>query len=207
MENTPVYYYHGTTRAHAYSIMSRGFNLQHEIWGRGWGRGVYLSGTDRFGAMWGEIIIVCELRAGARILWHTEHDPKVIDSMRREFGRQIATPEFWKVLPRNKQLTRRELSNLWWFLMAKHYANRRRFSKRMYQRLAKNYSRLHEQLKRQGYDGVGYRDPVWPEVLVFNPSMIEPVSVHRWRRVRQALGAPIARRRLAPRRTKVKDPE
>jgi len=176
--------------------MSRGFSLENEQWGRGWGNGVYLSGTEAFAATWGSIIIVCELAAGTRILWHDDYDAKVIRYLRREFGTAITTPEFWKTLPRNKQFTRNELVNLWHYLTSNFYEGKRRFTKGYFERLWKNYSRLHQQLKLHGYDGAGFRAPDWPEMLVFNPSNVIPVSAHRWSRVTNSLGQPVSKWRL-----------
>jgi len=173
-------YFHGTDACHVYSIISRGFNLERERWGRGWGNGVYLSGTGNFAATWGKFIIVCKLRKGTRILWHQEYNSKVIQSLQREFGSKITTPEFWKIVPRNKQFTRNEVIHLWHYFMAKYYESKRRFNKRRLERLQNNYSRIYEQLKRHGYDGVGFRDPDWPEILVFNPANVQAVSVHKW---------------------------
>jgi hypothetical protein len=176
--------------------MTRGFNLVHERWGRGWGNGVYLSGTDAFAATWGKIVIRCRLQPGTRLLWHAVPDPGVIDSLRREFGSDITSPAFWKVLPHNKQLTHNELVQLWHYLVSRYYTDPRRFRANRLECLQKNYSRIHEQLKRHGFDGVGFRDPDWPEILVFNPTRVLPVSAHRWSRIGRRPGAPIPVGRL-----------
>ena len=189
-------FYHGTDEQYAWSIMTRGFSLQNERWGRGWGNGVYLSGTDSFASTWGQIIIRCQLQAGTRLLWHEEHDRKVIDSLRREFGKDIVSPEFWKVLPLNKRFTRNEVIHLWHYLVTRHYESPRRFRAGRFERLQKNYARIYGQLRRHGYDGVGFRGSDWPEVLVFNPARVQPVCAHRWSRITHRLGAPIPVGRL-----------
>jgi hypothetical protein len=189
-------FYHGTDEEYAWSIMSRGFSLVNERWGRGWGNGVYLSGTDEFASTWGQIIIRCQLQTGTRLLWHEDHDRKVIDSLRREFGKTIISPEFWKVLPLNKQFTRNEVIQLWHYLINQYYEGTRRFRAGRFERLQKNYSRIYEQLRRHGYDGVGFRGTDWPEMMVFNPARVQPVSAHRWSRVTHRLGAPIPVGRL-----------
>jgi hypothetical protein len=67
-------------------------------------------------------------------------------------------------------------------------------------------SRLHEQLKRHGYDALGDRSFLdWDsdEILVFNPSRVVPVNAHWLRRggeyphERLALSAPIPLKELA----------
>lgn len=176
--------------------MTRGFSLENERWGRGWGNGVYLSGTDDFASTWGKMIICCQLQAGTRLLWHENYDRKVIDSLRREFGKSIVSPEFWKLLPRNKQFTRNEIIQLWHYLVTRCYESPRRFRAGRFERLLKNYSRIYEQLRRHGYDGVGFRGTDWPEILVFNPARVQPLSAHRWSRVTRRLGAPIPVGRL-----------
>lgn len=176
----PASLFHGTCEEYAWSIMLRGFSLVNECWGRGWGNGVYLSSTDEFASTWGSIIIHCRLQAGTRLLWHKDYDRKVIDSLRREFGKAIVSPAFWKVLPLNKQLTRNEVIQLWHYLVTRHYKNPRRFRANRLEHLQKNYSRLYKQLRRHGYDGVGFRNADWPEILVFNPARVQPVSAHRY---------------------------
>ena len=120
-----VTYFHGTEMCYAHSIMTHGFSLGREHWGRGWGNGVYLSGTEAFASTWGQIIIACKLRAGARILWHTDYDAKVIRSLYREYGKAITTPEFWKVLPHNKRFTRNEIIQLWHYWVSRYYESKR----------------------------------------------------------------------------------
>jgi hypothetical protein len=189
-------YYHGTDGKSAWLIMSQGFSLANERWGRGWGNGVYLSGTDDFAATWGRIIIRCRLQAGTRLLWHEDYDRKVIDSLRREFGKAVLSPEFWKVLPHNKQFRRNEITQLWHYLVDRCYESPRRFRFDRLGRLQKNYSRIYEQLRRHGFHGIGFRGAGWPEILVFNPARVKPVSAHRWSRVARRPGAPIPVGRL-----------
>jgi len=189
-------FYHGTDEKYAWSIMSHGFRLGNERWGHGWGNGVYLSGTDDFASNWGRIIICCRLQTGTRLLWHDDYDRKVIDSLRREFGKTIVSPEFWKILPHNKQFTRSEVIQLWHYLVTRYYESPRRFNTGRFERLQKNYSRIYEQLRRHGYDVVGFRDSDWPEILVFNPARVQPMSAHRWSRITHHPGAPIPVGRL-----------
>ena len=191
-------YYHGTEAAAAHAILTSGFSLASEQWGRGWGNGVYLSGTPDFAATWGDFIVACGLREGTRILWHEPHDPKTIAQLRREFGADITKPDFWKIVPGNKQFTKTEIINLWRYLIEHYYVGQKRFQRGRFDRFTNEYSRIYEQLKRHQFDGVGFRaDADWPEMLIFNPSDVMPQTVHKWSRQKQALGALIPPRRLA----------
>ncbi len=173
--------YHGTSKESAADILKRGFNLDNHTWGRGWGQGVYLSLDAEFASIWGSVIIRCQLLPNTRILWHDNHDPKVIDYLKKEFKKDITRPDFWKVLPVNKQLTKNELVNLWRYLVHRYYQHPRRFKKEGYQVLVRNYSRIYKQLRLHQFHGVGNRDVQWPEVLLFNPSRVNAVSAHKWR--------------------------
>ncbi len=184
-------YFHGTWTGHAYSIMSRGFELGH--WGHGHmrGRGVYIAQNLASAALWtfGDIIIRCRLQPGTRILWiDGNFDQRVIDYLRREFGRELLElgPYFHKAIPPNKQLTRRELGHLTNYILL----HPRRFRGPLtYKGKRARYgdtwlylSRLHEQIKRHGYDALGDRSfAYWDsdEVVVFNPARVLPLSAHK----------------------------
>ena len=171
------YLYHGTSRQSASTILEQGFDLSRQLWGRGWGNGVYLSLSEEFAGTWGHTIVVCQLQKGTRLLWHDAYDQGVIKYLKKEFGAAIAKPDFWKELPSNKQLTKSELVNLWRFLTKKFYQNPGRFKKGGYQKLANNYSRIYQQLRYHGFQGVGSKDPQWPEVMIFNPSLVLPQHI------------------------------
>ena len=167
--------YHGTSAEAASSILGDRFNLKHERWGRGWGHGLYVSWSPHFAAMWGEVVLVCELHPGIKVLWHRPHDPKVIAYLKREFGVGIVEPDFWKILPENKQLRGKEIAAVWNYLMDVHYISERRFNRDRFFKLTEQYSRLYEQLRRHGYQAVGLRDPEWAEMMVLNPAHVLPL--------------------------------
>ena len=184
-------YFHGTWAGHAYTIMSRGFELGH--WGHGnvRGRGVYIAQNVASAALWtfGDIIIRCRLLPGTRILWMDgRFDQRVINSLRREFGQELLDlgPHFHKAIPHNKQLTRQELFHLTSYILM----HPRRFrsswavkgKKARYRDAWLRLSRLHEQLKRHNYDALGDRSfAYWDsdEVLIFDPARVIPVSAHK----------------------------
>ena len=179
--------YHGTSKRSASAILRKGFNLRRQVWGRGWGNGVYLSGTAKFATTWGPVLLRCQMKSGTRILWHDSYEVKVINYLKKEFKYDISKPDFWKHLPANKQLTKNELINLWRYLTEKCYQHPNRFKKGTYEHLAKNYSRIYQQLRLHQFQGVGNRDVQWPEVLVFNPSQVVPLSAHQWDRNSESL--------------------
>ncbi|MBN1755728.1 DUF2914 domain-containing protein [bacterium] len=178
-------YYHGTSKRTIYSIMKEGFRLYKDyiIGGRIRGYGLYLSKTLNFAAGWGDMLVKCKLVDGTNILWNEDYDPNVIAYLKREFGRDIVKPDFHKVIPSNKHLTKKELKNLFSYLLEKHFGRKSftRKTRRGYTPawLFQMYeTRIHERLKRHGYDAFGYQEDDWPEVMLFNPSKAIPVSAH-----------------------------
>lgn len=184
-------YFHGTWNHAAYAIMTRGFELGHDGFGNMRGRGVYIAQNLSSAAHWtyDDMVIRCRLAPGTRILWMDGHyDQHVIDSLRREFGRELLElgPHFSKAIPHNKQLTRQELIHLTsYILMHPRRMRGWRGNKGKNARYFGTWirlSRLHEQLKRQGYDALGDRSfAYWDsdEVVVFNPSRVIALSAHR----------------------------
>lgn len=171
-------YYHGTHEKAAKSLLARGFDLNKEMWGRGWGNGVYLSGTIEFARIWGPVIVTCELKKGTKILWHSNFDNKIISYLAKEFKADIKNPDFWKCIPKNKQLKKRELIEIWNYLVQTHYGDKAKFTKGVLKKFQRNYPYIYENLKRHQFDGVGFKDSDWPEVLVFNPSLVNPLELH-----------------------------
>lgn len=168
-------YYHGTNPVAAGKIAKQGFQLGKNSHGRWLGRGLYLAANRFFAARYGPVVFRCKLAAGTRILRRTQPDGKTIDSLKREFGAGITTEQFWTALPRNKQFTRKEVISIWHLLWDRMVKTRRR--KKL------NLSRVFEQLRFHGFDGVADCDPDSPETLIFNPSVVQPLEamlVKRW---------------------------
>lgn len=71
-----------------------------------YGRGTYVTCNWRSALYFGPVLFRVELQAGTRILrLDLPPDGKVLDSLKREFGREILTKSPWKVMPRNKRLS------------------------------------------------------------------------------------------------------
>jgi len=168
--------YHGTREEYAYSLMKEGFRLDNIVYGRGAGNGVYTSRYKSFAAYWGDVLIVCELKESIRLVQYDTYDPKIIDSLTREFGAAIKKPDFWKILPRNKQFKKHEIVELWRYYM-KHYFRHQKNDKN-YPILMKNLTYIYTQLRYHQFDGFEIPDTDWPEMVVFNPAHIRPLSAH-----------------------------
>lgn len=109
------FYYHGTKALAAWTILTGGFKLVSGSHGRARGRGIYLSESPMGAVRWGELVVVCKLQKGTRILWlNGKYDQKTICSLRREFGHELLSLQSWfaKALPKNKHLTKVELVHL-----------------------------------------------------------------------------------------------
>ena len=104
-------YYHSTEPRFVDSIMKGGFKIGELTWGRVLGRGLYLSATSEYARKYHGVIIICTLKRGTRILWHKPYNKRVISYLKREFGSSIIRPDFHKLIPKNKKLSKNELSN------------------------------------------------------------------------------------------------
>jgi hypothetical protein len=89
-------------------------------------------------------------------------DPKIVEYLQREFGREILTKSPWKVVPKNKKLKLHELITLfryhYWRTWEKDYAaNQETFSRwpvrrEVHQGLLADFKNI---LVRYGFDGYG----------------------------------------------------
>ena len=111
-------YYHGTIDYNAIQILYEGFRLKKKVspYGRHgtFKQALYLTKSIDTAALfaYGDIVFKCRLAGGLSVLKITErYDPKVIDTLKREFGKSILTGDISKAIPRNKHLTRKELIN------------------------------------------------------------------------------------------------
>lgn len=171
-------FYHGTQFASAYSIMRQGFRIGAETMGRNLGAGFYLTARVEFAAVWGPIVIRCRLVPGTRILWESPVDVRTIRSLKKEFGAGITQPDFHKLIPANKQLTKSEVAQLWNYLIDRHYLSSRRSRRYPFPKLSRHFPFIYKNLKRHGYDGIGFTNKEWPEMFLFNPSKAVPLSAH-----------------------------
>ena len=172
--------------------MTQGFKLGEICHGRMLGRGLYVAQRPESTIFWSHFITIkCKMQPGTRLLWIQEgYDSHIIRYLSREFSKQILElgPHFDQAIPRNKQLTKSELIALCNYIFHTgrekrwQYAFRSSKGKRsQYGDLWFRLSRLHEHVRRHGYDGLGDRSfQLWDsdEILLFNPSCMTPISAH-----------------------------
>ena len=137
MATTGRVFFHGTSKRNARKILRDGFRdwswtaetpLQKHKAKRGidrwmhggfYGRGTYVTCNWRSALYFGPVLFRVELQAGTRILrLDLPPDGKVLDSLKRKFGREILSKSPWKVMPRNKRLTLNEAIQL-----ARHHSS------------------------------------------------------------------------------------
>ena len=118
------------------------------------------------------------------------YDRKVIHYLKKEFGQELLDlgPHFYQAIPKNKQLTKIELITLCNYVFETsrkkrwQYALRSKKGKKAgYRQNWLRLSRLHEQVRRHGFDGIGdHSFKIWDsdQILVFNPSRVTPTSAH-----------------------------
>lgn len=132
-------FFHGTSRRNARRILKEGFRdwswtaetpmlkykakrgIDRWMHGGSYGRGTYVTGNWRSALYFGPVLFRVELQPGTRIVQiDLPPDGKVLDSLKREFGKEILTKSPWKVMPANKRLTLDEAIQL-----ARYHADNR----------------------------------------------------------------------------------
>ena len=128
----PVFY-HGTTAKAVESIARDGFRVwfvddeSGPFAARGHlGTGLYVTCNWRMALWFGPSLLRVAIRPGTRLLNAAlPPDGKILDSIQREFGRDVLRKAPWKVLPKNKNLTLRELISMfrfhYWFTWEKEF--------------------------------------------------------------------------------------
>ncbi len=163
-------FFHGTSLIAAEAIVQNGFkvwfddrDLGRYSGGGNLGTGIYVTRNWRIALWFGPTLLQLETLPGTRLLNSAlPPDPNIIEYLQREFGREILRKTPWKVLPRNKSLTQRELISLfryhYGFAWEKEYSKKQdgiaRWSKRrkMHFRLLDDFKNI---LVRYGFDGYG----------------------------------------------------
>lgn len=131
-------FYHGTSKRAARRILREGLKdyswteetpllkskakrgIVRYLHGGQYGRGTYITCNWRTALYFGPVLFRVELQPATRILrLDVPPDAKVIDSLKREFGREILTAPPRKVMPNNKRLTLNEAIQLARYHVAK----------------------------------------------------------------------------------------
>ena len=169
--------YHGTRAENVYSIAEEGLKIGERFWGQCSGHGLYTSSRSG-AALWGDYIVKCKLAQNSRIINTSEPDKKVINYLKREFGKGILSPDFWKILPKNKQLTKNEIISLYSYLVKSPYNSTIKKRKKLLPLLYTNLSRINKQLRYFNIDGIKIDQHNYIEIFIFNPSNVEVISLH-----------------------------
>jgi len=170
------YYFHGTSLENARAIVMRGFAASYEdntLRGGVLGTGVYVTAEFRTALFFGDTLLQVELQEGTKILdLGVPVDAVQMDSLVREFGRGVLTSAPWKVIPRNKRLTQRELASL----VRYHYkpAMSRRAKDGNWPQLPdyRALARLRSVLVRHGYHGFGHPENA-DGIVVFQSTRVK----------------------------------
>ena len=185
-------YYHATDDHYVYGIHYRGFEKTWRLNnGRNLGHGLYVTKQlDYFrDNYWPRTIVVCRIEKSAKIMWCRPPEKKTISYLRKEFGNGLLTSDFHKYIPHNKQLKKNEIASLCSYLAEKwvvflhgYYKGKRAklFNHARYTLGVRNLKRLYSELKKYQIDGIGIDYTGTPEAFIFNPSMVIPVSFHRY---------------------------
>ena len=124
-------FFHGTSKRNARRILKGGFcdwswtaetplkkhkaarGIARWMHGGSYGRGTYITCNWRSALYFGPVLFRVELQPATRILrLDVPTDGKVLDTLKREFGREILTKSPRKVIPVNKRLTLNEAIQL-----------------------------------------------------------------------------------------------
>ena len=186
-------YYHGTDPRFLFSIMNTGFNLEETIHGRMSGNGIYLATKPESAIYWASpggvhrhyYAIKVNLQPGVKILWkERNYNKRIIRSLEKKFTKKVSCNyDFWKYIPSNKQLTSNELRALISHLDIIELSlewHRKRY--KFLDKKNKHLSRFNKLIRQYGYDAIGDRtqnDWDSDEIIVFNPSLVIPLSVHQ----------------------------
>ncbi len=175
-------FYHGTTDYKAIQILYEGFRLKKKYcyWGKSgmFKEGIYLTKSIDVAEMfaYGDIIFKCRLSDKVSILRIDEkYDKKVIDYLRREFGREILTSDVSKAMPSNKHLTKKELINLLNYRFNKDFWRQ----KRKGEWCSEISPSVRHQLKLHKYDAIGNAENM-AGIAVFNPAFVKPLKMFQF---------------------------
>jgi len=168
----------GTPAASAICISQEGFRILDEdvrSWGVGYlGNGIYVTRNLKealyFAAVQSpdhDYVLKVEFTRGTRIArLEDASDPGLLDSLRREFGKEILSSEFAKAVPHNKHLKPREL-----FALMGYFAE----SPRLFDQAQRNIRRWLRRLSYHGY-GNPFNDL---GTVLFDPSRLELRCINR----------------------------
>ena len=167
-------YYHGTSDYKAIQILYEGFRLKKRYcnWGKDgtFKQGIYLTKLIDVAEMfaYGDVVFKCKLLDKASVLRIDEkYDKKIIDSLKREFGKEILTSDISKAIPANKHLTKKELINL-----LNYRFHKQTWSQKGMLKWNEILPSIRHQLKLHKYDAIGNVENE-AGIAVFNPAFVK----------------------------------
>lgn len=191
-------YYHGTSYYSAYRILKEGFRSL-SLYGQYGvkGSGIYITDSLRYALMMAHsktsvpenkaCIIECAIKLDGPILWSKkEYELKVIRYLKKEFSKKITEYNYdiKKIIPKNKNLTKKEAINLVNFWHEKESKKRLKQRNEWFDEKQKGDSTFIENTRQllsyHGFSGWGqYTHESWDsdEIVVFNPSNVIPLKV------------------------------
>jgi hypothetical protein len=138
LDMTGRVFFHGTSKRNARRILREGLRdwswtaetpmikhlskrgIDRLMHGGSYGCGTYVTCNWRSALFFGPVLFRLELQPGTRLVRiDLPPDGKVLDSLKREFGKEILARSPWKVMPSNKRLTLDEAIQL-----ARHHVTR-----------------------------------------------------------------------------------
>ena len=140
--------------------------------------GIYLTKSIDVAEMfaYGDIIFKCRLSDKVSILRIDEkYDKKVIDYLRREFGREILTSDVSKAMPSNKHLTKKELINLLNYRFNKDFWRQNRKG----EWCSEISPSVRHQLKLHKFDAIGNAENM-AGIAIFNPAFVKPLKMFQF---------------------------
>lgn len=172
-------FYHGTTDYKAIQILYEGFRLKKRYCGYGrygtFKQGIYLTKSIDIAKMFAyrDVVFKCELADKTSVLRIDEkYDKKVIEYLRREFGKNILTGDISKAIPSNKHLTKNELINL----INYRFSQMGYWKEKDWWKWDAVLPSVRHQLKLHKYDAIGNTENM-AGIAVFNPAFVKPLKM------------------------------
>ncbi len=159
-------FFHGTSYDAAKKILEEGFRtrlppdpevpeLGPLVSGGHLGDGIYLSCRWATALWFGNVLFRASLKPGTRVLdTSIPANPRTIEYLKREFGKQILHKPAWKVLPENKRLKDTELIELFRYTYNRVWSPRIWRPKNIYTQ-DRALSQYRSMLVRHGYHAYG----------------------------------------------------
>jgi hypothetical protein len=174
-------YYHGTSPSSAVCISEEGFRIldrKVRFWRGALGTGIYITRNPKESLVFGGVqssnhtyVLQLEFTRGTKIArLDDQANQRLLDSLRREFGREVMGSRFAQAIPKNKRIKPRQL-----FALIGHLERSDLLSE------ATTLRHVRRWLQRLGYHGYGHTHNDLG-IMLFDPSRVILRDVKRLRR-------------------------